>query len=110
MKLMASTASAPRSPWVEITHMKLRLLFPVFMVVTLAGCATQPADCTFADRDPSLIAKMRCDHSGGYSEQIRLREQELLDARTENELFHRVYEEIKTQQQATRQSLDAQRL
>lgn len=106
---MASTASAPRLLWVEMTHMNLRLLFPAFVVLTLAGCATAPADCTFADRDPSLIAKVRCDHSGGYSEQIRLREQELLDARAENELFHRVYEEIKAQQQTTRQSLEAQR-
>ncbi|MBD9412531.1 hypothetical protein [Stutzerimonas stutzeri] len=89
--------------------MSFRLLFAAFAVSTLAGCATAPATCNSANSDASLIAKMQCDHSGGYSAQIRQREQELLDARAENELFHRVYEEISAQQQATRQSLDAQR-
>lgn len=107
---MASTTSAPRLPWAEMTHMNFRLLFPAVVVLTLAGCATTPTNCDFVDSDPSLITKMRCDHSGGYSDQIRLREQELLDARAENELFRSVYEEIKTQQQTTRQSLEAQRM
>ena len=89
--------------------MIFRLLFGALAALTLAGCATAPANCNSANNDASLIAKMQCDHSGGYSAQIRQREQELLDARAENELFHRVYEEISPQQQATRQSLDAQR-
>lgn len=89
--------------------MTLRLLFGALTALTLAGCATAPANCNSANNDASLITKMQCDHSGGYSAQIRQREQELLDARAENELFHRVYEEISAQQQATRQSLDAQR-
>lgn len=107
---MASTASVPRSPWAEMMHMNFRLLFPTCMVLTLAGCAATPANCDFVDSDPSLVTKMRCDHSGGYSDQIRLSEQELLDARAENKLFRSVYEEIKAQQQATRQSLEAQRM
>lgn len=89
--------------------MSLRLLFAAVAALMLAGCASTPADCNSANHDASLIAKMQCEHSGGYSAQIRQREQELLDARAENELFHRVYEEISAQQQATRQSLDTQR-
>lgn len=89
--------------------MSLRLLFAAVAALTLAGCASTPAACNSANNDASLIAKMQCEHSGGYSAQIRQREQELLDARSENELFHRVYEEISAQQQATRQNLDAQR-
>ena len=89
--------------------MIFRLLFGALAALTLAGCATAPANCNSANNEASLIAKMQCDHSVGYSAQIRQREQELLDARAENELFHRVYEEITAQQQATRQSLDAQR-
>jgi len=107
---MASTANAPRSPWAETVHMIFRLSFTALAALTLAGCATAPANCNSANNDASLIAKMQCDHSGGYSAQIRQREQELLGARAENELFHRVYEEISAQQQATRQSLDVQRL
>ncbi|MGE6995347.1 hypothetical protein ACQKIK_18310 [Pseudomonas sp. NPDC047961] len=88
--------------------MNLRLLFPA-LALTLVGCATSPANCNSANNEASLIAKMQCDHSGGYSAQIQQREQELLDARAENELFHRVYQEISEQQLSTRQSLEAQR-
>lgn len=90
--------------------MNHRLLFPALAVLTLAGCATAPGACNSTNNDASLIAKIQCDHSGGYSEQIRQREQKLLDARAENELFHRVYQEISEQQQTTRQDLDVQRL
>lgn len=77
-------------------------------LVLLAGCATQPGQCDASNSDASLIAKMNCDHAGGYRAQISQREQELADARAENALFHQVYEDIAAQQLSTRQSLAEQ--
>lgn len=85
--------------------MTLRLLTIGLSLSVLAGCATTPGSCDSSDHNSSLITKMNCDYSGGYSEQVRQREQGLSDARAENELFHRVYQEIAAQQATTQQSL-----
>ena len=77
-------------------------------MLLLVGCATQPGQCDSSNSDASLIAKINCDHAGGYRAQISQREQELADARAENALFHQVYEEIAAQQLSTRQSLTEQ--
>lgn len=74
----------------------------------LAGCASQPGSCDARDASASLIAKMQCDHSGGYSEQVREREQALIQARVENAAFHQVYDDLVAQQQATGKNLAEQ--
>jgi len=76
--------------------------------MVLASCATPQGGCDATDQDVSLLTKMSCDHSGGYRAQITTREQELLDARTENAAFHQVYEDIKAEQAAVSLSLAEQ--
>jgi uncharacterized protein YhaN len=77
--------------------------------ILLTGCATAPGSCDSTNKDVSLIAKMNCDHSGGYSDQVRQNEQELMDAREENAAFRQVYDDIVIQQKNTRATLDQQR-
>lgn len=77
--------------------------------IVLSGCATAPGSCDATNTDVSLIAKMNCDHSGGYSEQVRQNEQELMNAREENAAFHQVYQDIQKQQSETRANLEQER-
>jgi len=88
--------------------MTARLLVCVAVALTLSGCATAPGSCDAGNRDASMIAKMNCDYSGGYSDQVRQKEQALTDARAENAMFHQVYDNITAQQAATRQDLRSQ--
>lgn len=88
--------------------MKARLPLALLALLALGGCATQPGSCNSANADASLLTKASCDYSGGYAEQVRRQEQELIDARAENEQFRQVYEQIAAQQSATRESLQVQ--
>lgn len=88
--------------------MKARLPLALLALLALGGCATQPGSCNSADADASLLTKASCDYSGGYADQVRRQEQELADARAENEQFRQVYEQIAAQQSATRESLQVQ--
>ena len=88
--------------------MKARLPLTLLALLALGGCATQPGSCNSANADASLLTKASCDYSGGYAEQVRRQEQELIDARAENEQFRQVYEQIAAQQSATRESLQVQ--
>lgn len=84
---------------------RILLLAPTLV---LAGCAVTPEQCNVSNANASLIAKMNCDYSGGYSSQVRQRELELQDAQAENALFHQVYQDILAQQSATRLGLEQQ--
>jgi len=86
-------------------HMIIRAMIASSFVLLLGGCATQPGSCDSNNTEASLIAKMNCDHSGGYSDQIKQREQSLVDARNENAAFRDVYAALQSQQQATGKSL-----
>jgi len=77
-------------------------------LLLLGGCATQPGSCDSNNVEASLIAKMNCDHSGGYSEQVRQREQSLTEARTENAAFRDVYNALQDQQKVGSKSLAEQ--
>lgn len=88
--------------------MTARLPLALLALLALGGCATQPGSCNSANADASLLTKASCDYSGGYAEQVRRQEQELIDARAENEQFRQVYEQIAAQQSATRESLQVQ--
>lgn len=81
-------------------------------LLLLSGCATSPDQCQSWDNDVSLITKMRCDtlakDESGYAGEVRKREQELLNATAENELFHQVYQDIVAQQSATKLTLAGQ--
>ena len=88
--------------------MKTRLPLALVALLMLGGCATQPGSCNSTNADASLLAKASCDYSGGYADQVRRKEQELLDARAENEQFRLVYEQIAAQQNATRENLQIQ--
>lgn len=85
--------------------MNNRLFAGLFTTAILSGCAITPSSCDPSNHDVSLLDKMNCDYSGGYSAQVRQKEQELLDARTENALFHQVYQDIQAQQTTSRQDL-----
>lgn len=71
-------------------HMIIRTLIASASLSLLAGCATQPGSCDSNNSEASLITKVNCDHSGGYSDQIKQREQALVDARNENAAFRDV--------------------
>lgn len=86
----------------------LRLALAAGSLALLAGCASTPGSCDASNSEASLLAKMNCEHSGGYSEQVRQREQALADARAENAAFHQVYEQLMAEQQALGQSLGEQ--
>lgn len=77
-------------------------------VLALAGCASKPGDCDATNRDASMLTKMNCDYSGGYSEQVKQKEQALTASRQENAMFHQVYENIAAQQADTRKDLVSQ--
>jgi len=55
-----------------------------------------------------MITKMNCDYSGGYSDQVKSKENELTAARNENAMFKRVYDGIAAEQASTRKDLQAQ--
>ncbi|WP_122663643.1 hypothetical protein [Pseudomonas viridiflava] len=88
--------------------MIIRALVVSSGLLLLSGCATPPGSCDSNNAEASLIAKMNCDHSGGYSEQIRQREQSLTDARAENAAFHDVYNALQDQQKVASKSLAEQ--
>ncbi|MET0611943.1 MAG: hypothetical protein ABWZ39_11835 [Pseudomonas caspiana] len=88
--------------------MIIRALVVSSGLLLLGGCATQPGSCDSSNAEASLIAKMNCDHSGGYSEQIRQREKSLTDARAENAAFHDVYNALQDQQKVASKSLAEQ--
>ena len=81
-------------------------------LLLLSGCATSVDQCQSWDNDVSLITKMRCDTladgKSGYAGEVRQREQEMLDAKAENELFHLVYQDILAQQSDTKLTLVGQ--
>lgn len=78
-------------------------------LLLLQACSVTPDQCNSSNADVSLIGKMRCDYSGGYSHQIREREQDLARAQAENAMFHQVYQDITAQQSATRLTLEQQK-
>lgn len=77
-------------------------------LLMLAGCASKPGDCDASNRDASMLTKMNCDYSGGYSDQVKQKEQALTASRQENAMFRQVYENIAAQQTSTRQDLASQ--
>lgn len=76
--------------------------------MALSSCATAPGSCDATNRDVSMITKMNCDYSGGYSDQVKSKENELTAARNENAMFKRVYDGIAAEQASTRKDLQAQ--
>lgn len=82
-------------------------------LLLLSGCAVSPDECQSWNNDVSIITKLRCDtlskDNSGYQGEVRQREQELQDAKAENELFHQVYQDIIAQQGATKLTLADQR-
>lgn len=76
--------------------------------MAISSCATAPGSCDATNRDVSMITKMNCDYSGGYSDQVKSKENELTAARNENAMFKRVYDGIAAEQASTRKDLQAQ--
>lgn len=77
-------------------------------ILALAGCATPPGSCDATNRDSSMLTKMNCDYSGGYSDQVKQKEAALSASRDENAMFRQVYENIAAQQTNTRLDLASQ--
>ncbi|MGY2289874.1 hypothetical protein ACW9H6_08900 [Pseudomonas sp. SDO528_S397] len=77
-------------------------------ILALAGCATAPGECDATNRDASMLTKMNCDYSGGYSDQVKQKEAALTASREENAMFRQVYDNITAQQAATRADLVGQ--
>ena len=88
--------------------MKLRQLAVLTAVLALSGCATQPGECDATNRDSSMLTKMNCDYSGGYSDQVKQKEQALAESRQQNAMFRQVYENIQAQQLSTKTDLASQ--
>ena len=88
--------------------MNARIFGGIAALLFLGGCATAPGSCDATNRDVSMITKMNCDYSGGYSDQVHSKEQALTDARAENAMFRQVYDNITAQQAATRKDLVSQ--
>ena len=77
-------------------------------VLALSGCATQPGECDATNRDSSMLTKMNCDYSGGYSDQVKQKEEALSESRRQNAMFRQVYENIQAQQLSTKADLASQ--
>jgi septal ring factor EnvC (AmiA/AmiB activator) len=88
--------------------MTLRQLAVLTAVLALSGCATQPGECDATNRDSSMLTKMNCDYSGGYSDQVKQKEQALSESRQQNAMFRLVYENIQAQQLSTKTDLASQ--
>jgi chromosome segregation ATPase len=88
--------------------MTLRQLAVLTAVLALSGCATKPGECDATNRDSSMLTKMNCDYSGGYSDQVKQKELALTASRQENAMFRQVYENIQAQQLSTRTDLASQ--
>ena len=104
---MPCIASAQQSIWVNALTMKSHIQL-CLTLLALGGCATQPQDCDSKNPDASLLTKASCDFSGGYSDQVRRQEKDLIDARVENEQFRQVYDQISAEQKAVSQDLALQ--
>lgn len=66
----------------------------VISVLTLAGCATTPADCDPANRDAGLINKAGCVYGGHYEQRVQERQAILLDEQKANQLFRATYDAL----------------
>lgn len=88
--------------------MLVRIGFCALLLGTLAGCATTASQCTASVSSASLISKLNCDYGGGYAEQVRNSEQDLVAAREQNRQFNQVYDELSALQASTRQDLATQ--
>ncbi|MBV7511611.1 MULTISPECIES: hypothetical protein [unclassified Pseudomonas] len=88
--------------------MTLRQLAVLTAVLALSGCATQPGECDATNRDSSMLTKMNCDYSGGYSDQVKQKELALSESRQQNAMFRKVYENIQAQQLSTKTDLASQ--
>ncbi|MBK5549351.1 hypothetical protein JFU49_03495 [Pseudomonas sp. TH03] len=88
--------------------MTLRQLAVLTAALVLSGCATKPGECDATNRDSSMLTKMNCDYSGGYSDQVKQKELALTESRQQNAMFHLVYENIQAQQLSTRTDLASQ--
>lgn len=87
--------------------MKKLTLSTVLLSLVLTGCANH-SQCDATQTDPSMLEKINCDMGGGYQRQIEQKEQNLVSARAENEMFRVVYAEMDAQRQAVRQDLIGQ--
>ena len=88
--------------------MTLRQLVVLTAVLALSGCATKPGECDATNRDSSMLTKMNCDYSGGYSDQVKQKELALSESRQQNAMFRQVYENIQAQQLSTKTDLASQ--
>jgi chromosome segregation ATPase len=88
--------------------MTLRQLMVITAILALSGCATQPGECDATNRDSSMLTKMNCDYSGGYSDQVKQKELALSESRKQNAMFRQVYENIQAQQLSTKTDLASQ--
>jgi chromosome segregation ATPase len=88
--------------------MTLRQLAALTAILALSGCATKPGECDATNRDSSMLTKMNCDYSGGYSDQVKQKELALTASRQENAMFRQVYENIQAQQLSTKTDLASQ--
>lgn len=88
--------------------MTLRQLAVLTAVLALSGCASKPGECDATNRDSSMLTKMNCDYSGGYSDQVKQKELALSESRQQNAMFRQVYENIQAQQLSSKTDLASQ--
>ncbi|MFC4297656.1 MAG: hypothetical protein WBF84_09635 [Castellaniella sp.] len=86
-----------------------RSLMILALAAGLAGCATTPGECDPTNRDAGFLTKLSCDTSGAYRAGIDQKEQALVSAQEENQMFRQVYEDIAQRQAASQQKLSEQK-
>lgn len=93
----------PLARGIELSHMNFRIVF--LSVFFLSGCATTATECDPSNSDASLFAKLSCDTSGGYRENITVNEQQLQRNQEINRLVHQLLIDIETRKQKSNQTL-----
>jgi len=75
----------------------------------LSGCATTATECDPSNTDASLFAKLSCDTSGGYRQNITINEQQLQRNQEINRLTHQILADTETRKQRSNQTLSQEK-
>lgn len=87
----------------------IKLPLVTVALLTLGGCAVNPADCDPTNRDASIIAKTRCTTSGAYQVRVDEKQKILLDEQRMNVLFRDVYNAVEKEKGEVRSELQNKR-
>jgi hypothetical protein len=87
--------------------MNFKIVF--LSIFFLSGCATTATECDPSNTDASLFAKLSCDTSGGYRQNITINEQQLQRNQEINRLTHQILADTETRKQRSNQTLSQEK-